>query len=58
MLGGQGIPNKLPDEVRNIPVNRKADALFFLHTARLDARRNDQEIKQKKQYEMCRYVVS
>ena len=35
-----------------------ADALFFLHTARLDAHRNDQEIKQKKQYELLRYVVT
>ncbi|HEY7428932.1 MAG TPA: hypothetical protein VH682_32175, partial [Gemmataceae bacterium] len=57
MLAGNGLPNKLPKEIRNIAVNRKADALFFLHTARLDARRNEQEIKGKKKYETLRYVV-
>src|SRR5262249_14108045 len=35
----------------------KADALFFLHAARLDAHRNDKEVQEKKKYEMCRYVV-
>ncbi|HLK58434.1 MAG TPA: glycoside hydrolase family 2 TIM barrel-domain containing protein [Chthonomonadaceae bacterium] len=58
MLQGSGVPNTLPDAVHGIPVNRKADALFFLHTARMDARRNDQERREKKQYEMLRYVVT
>ncbi len=58
MLGGPGVPNKLPEAVKGIPVNRKADALFFLQAARLDARRGDQEIKEKKQYELCRYVIT
>jgi Glycosyl hydrolases family 2/Glycosyl hydrolases family 2, TIM barrel domain len=58
MLGGPGVPNKLPDAVKGIPVNRKADALFFLQAARLDVHRNDQEIKEKKQYELCRYIVT
>jgi beta-galactosidase len=58
MLGGPGVPNKLPDAVKGIPVNRKADALFFLHVARLDTRRNEMEVKEKKQYELCRYVVN
>ncbi len=57
MLGGRGVPNNPARAVRGIPVNRKADALFFLHTARLDARRNPQEIKERKQFELCRYVV-
>ena len=58
MLGGPGVPNKLPEAVKGIPVNRKADALFFLQAARLDARRGDHEIKEKKQYELCRYVIT
>ena len=35
MLGGPTCPTNCPKEVRGIPVNRKADALFFLHTARV-----------------------
>jgi len=58
MLGGPGVPGNLPEEVRGIPVNRKADALFFLHTARLDARRNAQEVRENKKYEMARYVIT
>jgi hypothetical protein len=57
MLGGNGLPEKLPKAIHNIAVNRKADALFFLYTARMDARRNPQEIKEKKKYEMLRYVI-
>lgn len=57
MLGGPGVPNGPAEEVRGIPVGRKADALFFLQAARIDARRNDQEIREKKRYEMARYVV-
>lgn len=58
MLAGQNVPNKLPEEVKGIPVGRKADALFFLHTARLDQRRNKKEIDEKKRFEMLRYVVN
>jgi beta-galactosidase len=58
MLGGSGVPNNLPDAVRGIPVNRKADALFFLQSARLDTRRNDREVREKRQYEMARYVIT
>jgi beta-galactosidase len=56
MLKGNGLPEKLPEAIQ-IDVNRKADAIFFLHAARLDARRNPQEVKEKKRYEMLRYVV-
>jgi len=41
-------------EVRGIRVRRKADALFFLHTARTDARRDRREVQEKKQCEMPR----
>ena len=58
MLGGNGVPNNLPDAVRGIPINRKADALFFLQAARLDNRRNNDEIRDNKRYEMARYVVT
>ncbi|MCW8129017.1 MAG: hypothetical protein KIS92_01410 [Planctomycetota bacterium] len=58
MLGGKNIPNKPPEEVKDIPVGRKADAVFFLHTARLDQRRNPKDLKEDKKYEMLRYVVT
>jgi beta-galactosidase len=57
MLAGPGVPNKLPEEVRGIPVGRKADALFFLHAARIDQRRSEQEVKDRKRFELARYVV-
>jgi beta-galactosidase len=41
-----------------VPVNAKADALFFLHTARMDQRRNDNERKENKRFEMARYIVN
>jgi beta-galactosidase len=43
--------------VRGIPVNRKADALFFLQAAKLDKRRTDKERKENKKFELARYVV-
>ena len=57
MLGGNGVPGNLPQEITGIPINTKADALFFLHTARLDRRLNDREREEKKQFELCKYVV-
>lgn len=57
MLGGPGIPNAPAKEVRGIPVHLKADALFFLHAARIDNRRNEAEVREKKAYEIARYVV-
>ena len=57
MLGGNGVPNGLPQEVRGIPVNQKADALFFLQTARIDQKRNSDEIKQNRKFEMAHYVI-
>ncbi|HZL33992.1 MAG TPA: glycoside hydrolase family 2 TIM barrel-domain containing protein [Tepidisphaeraceae bacterium] len=57
MLGGPGIPNHLPQEVVGIPVHRKADALFFLQAARIDRRRNEEERKQGKPFEMARYFI-
>ena len=58
MLGGRGIPNNLKEEVRGIPIGRKADALFFLQAARIDARRNPNEIKKGIVYEMFHYLVT
>ncbi|MCA1595700.1 MAG: hypothetical protein LC772_04660, partial [Chloroflexi bacterium] len=57
MLGGGGVPGHLPDQVTGIPVNRKADALFFLQAARIDQRRSPDDIKKGKQYEMADYVI-
>lgn len=57
MLGGGGVPGNLPEAVRGIAVNRKADALFFLQTASIDRRRNGGEVQQSKRFEMADYVV-
>ena len=57
MLGGNGIPGNLPDHVNGIPVNQKADALFFLQAARIDQRRNGDEIKRGTKPEMADYVI-
>ncbi len=58
MLGGYGIPENLPSEVKGIPVDRKADALFFLHAARIDGRRNEQKIREKKRFMLAKYVIT
>jgi beta-galactosidase len=57
MLGGKGIPNNLPDAVKDIPVNQKADALFFLQAARKDSPRNANEIRDRTLVELAKYVV-
>lgn len=57
MLGGNGVPGNLPPEITGIPVNTKADALFFLHTARIDRRMDERERGEKKRFELCRYVL-
>ena len=57
MLAGPNLPNQLPKEIKGIPVNRKADALFFLHTARLSPRRNRDELKKGTKLEILRYVI-
>jgi hypothetical protein len=45
MLGGEGIPNNPPQEVKGHPDQQESDALFFLHTARIDQRRNNDEVR-------------
>jgi hypothetical protein len=57
MLGGNGVPGNLPKEIIDIPIHAKADALFFLHTARLDRRMNDRERQEKKRFELCKYLI-
>ena len=57
MLGGNNVPNNLPDHVGGIAVNRKADALFFLQAARMDNPRNEQERRENRKFEMARYVI-
>jgi hypothetical protein len=58
MTGGRGIPGNLPAEVRDIPVGLKADAIFFLHAARVDRHRSPKDVKEGKTYELARYVVN
>jgi len=57
MLKGNGVPGDLPPEIRGIPLGIKADALFLLHAARIDKRRNDREKREGKEFELARYVV-
>ena len=57
MLGGNGIPGNLPPSISGIPVNTKADALFFLHTARLGVRMTENDRRDRKTYVMFKYVV-
>lgn len=57
MLGGNGVPGNLPNEITDIPIRAQADALFFLHAARLDRRLSEREREEKKRFELCRYVV-
>lgn len=58
ILGGPGVPGNLPDHVDGIKVGQKANALFFLQTARIDQPRNDQEKREGKRFELARYVVT
>ncbi|MFO0927834.1 MAG: hypothetical protein U0736_12470 [Gemmataceae bacterium] len=57
MTAGPNVPGRLPAEVTGIPVNRKADALFFLQAARIDRRRHRDEVKKGTRFEAARYVV-
>ncbi|MGE5295879.1 MAG: hypothetical protein ACM3VT_13720, partial [Solirubrobacterales bacterium] len=57
MLGGKGLPQDLPAEITGIPVHGKADALFFLHTARLDQRMNDEDRREHRKFAIFKYVV-
>lgn len=57
MLGGNGIPNNPAEEVKGIPVARKADALFFLLSARIDRRLNPDEKRKNQKLEMAKIVV-
>jgi beta-galactosidase len=58
MLSGRNVPGKLPAQISDVPVNTKADALFFLHTARLDARMDDRQRREDKRFVLFKYVVT
>ena len=57
MLGGNNIPGNLPGEVDGISIDQKADALFFLQSARIDQPLSDDELKNHRQSEMADYIV-
>ncbi len=57
MLGGKGLPEDLPAEITGIPVHCKADALFFLHTARLDQRMDDRDRREHRKFAIFKYIV-
>jgi len=58
MLGGPGVPRGLPDRVGDIKVGAKANALFFLQTARIDRPRDSNERRDAKEIELAHYVVT
>jgi beta-galactosidase len=57
MLKGKGVPGDLPNTVTAIPVNQKADALFFLQAAHLDSKLSDGDRKKGKKYEIADYII-
>jgi len=57
MLGGGNVPGNLPTEVKGIPINTKADALYFLQAARIDSRRSQDDIRRGRKLEMADYIV-
>lgn len=57
ILAGNGVPGVQQQEIKGIPVGQKANALFFLQAARIDNRRNQDELKQSKRFEMAKYVI-
>lgn len=57
MLAGSGLPKDLPAEIAGIPIHAKADALFFLHTARLDRRMSEKDRRERKKPAFFKYVV-
>ncbi|MDX2064465.1 MAG: glycoside hydrolase family 2 TIM barrel-domain containing protein [Fimbriimonadaceae bacterium] len=57
MLGGPGVPGNLPERVE-IPVNRPAKALVFLHTARIDRRLQEWERGPGKREIVAEYLVT
>lgn len=57
MLGGRGLAKDLPEQITGIPIHCKADALFFLHAARLDRRIDDRERREHRKFAIFKYVV-
>ncbi len=57
MLGGEGLPDDLPTQITGIPIHIRADALFFLHTARLDRRMNEKDRRERRKFMLFKYVV-
>ena len=57
MLGGGGVPGNLPAAITNISVQQSADALFFLHTAKISRPRDDRERAENKACEIAQYVI-
>jgi beta-galactosidase len=45
------------NNVLGVKIEQKTDALFFLHTAKIMQRRNHEELRNDKRFEMIRYVV-
>lgn len=58
LLHGPGLPGNLPKEVRGLPLAGKADALFFLHTMKLDRPLSPEDLRKNKRYETLRYQVT
>ena len=57
MPRGPGIPGDLPPDIKGVPLRIKADALFFLHAARIDKTLSDRDKRDGKTLEIARYVI-
>jgi beta-galactosidase len=57
MLKGNGSLSKLPASVTGIPVNQKADALFFLQAAHLQQKPGGNDRKRGKKLEIADYII-
>ena len=59
MISGNNIPGDLPKEITGIAVNAKADALFFLHAARIDKHHDDRTRARRegKDIEIAKYLI-
>jgi beta-galactosidase len=55
--GGGGPPWNLPNQVTGIPVNCKADALFFLEAARINHPLSADDKTKQRKYDMADYVI-
>jgi hypothetical protein len=58
MLGGDGIPNNPPQEVKDIPMARKPMPCSSCTPRVSTSVRNNDELRDNKKFEMARYIIN